>query len=260
LIYELWGLATVRDFPIKPGNTSVATEELNIGTMGPTLEIDLRDHPFTPTRGSFSRLNIEYGSPVLGSTDTIEYLRSFASFTHYFPVSQSGWVWANSFRAGYLKNLSDKVWGERTCNPTDLTCNVVGVPYNKKGLILGGQSTLRGFTISDAFPNVLDGINDEYLLKTEAQSYLVKSEIRFPIPYISSLGGAVFYDGGMVLIQGVDIKDPYRDCLGIALRLTTPVGAVSLDYAFKLDPRKGDAVLGRGDESKTAFHFSIGTF
>lgn len=240
LIYELWGLATVRDFPIDVDNTAVQTQELNIGTTGPTLEIDYRDHPFIPTRGSFTRLNLEYGTPALGSSKTIEYVRSIGSYTHYNPLGDGGWVWANSVRAGYLQNLNTRDDG--------------GVPYDKKGLILGGQSTVRGFTLSEAFPNAFELGTDKYNLTTDAQMYLIKSELRFPFKFSSNLGGAFFYDGGAVMIRGVDIKDPYRDSVGIALRYTTPVGAVSLEWGYKLD-RKAD----RG-ESQWPFHFSIGTF
>lgn len=59
---------------------------------------------------------------------------------------------------------------------------------------------------------------------------------------------------GAVLIGGVDLDDPYRDALGLALRYTTPVGAVSLEWGWKLDRKESRS------ERPIAFHFSIGTF
>lgn len=239
VVWDVWSLATVRDFPIDPDNTAIQKTEINIGSTALTVDLDFRNHPFNPTSGSFTRLNAEYGSPLFGSTRTIEYLRNYGSFTHYIEIGKSSWVWANSVRGGYLKNLSNDPAG--------------GVPYDKKGLIIGGQGTLRGFTPSEAFPNANDLGSDSYLLTTEAKMFLVKSEVRFPI--YGDIGGALFYDGGSVEIQGLKFnKDPYRDAVGVGFRYATPVGAVSLEVGYKLDRQKD-----RG-ESQFPFHFSIGTF
>lgn len=242
--YDVLSLAAVRTKFI---DTDVTTSELNIGSTGPTLDIDFRDHPFNPTKGTFTRWNVEYGSPDLGSTRTIEYLRSIFSFTHYKSVYKPGWVIANSMRFGFLRNISPLDDG--------------GVPYDKKGLILGGQSTIRGFQPGESFPNANDFkeivandliVNDEYKLTTEAQMALIKSEIRFPVK--GNIGGAVFYDGGAVWVKGVDFKDPYRDTVGVAFRYATPVGAVSLEWGWKLDRKE------ERHENQLPFHFSIGTF
>jgi outer membrane protein assembly complex protein YaeT len=233
--YELWSLASVIDFQRFNNSAIFPRTEQNIATTGPSLDLDFRDHPFNPTTGTFTRFNVEYSAPWLGSSEGIEYWRGFASTTLYTPL-KTGWVWANSFRLGYLKNLSQDG----------------GVPFDKKGLLLGGQSTVRGFQPGEAFPGEEELGTDRYLLKTEANLYLLKSELRFPV--YGNIGGALFYDGGAVTIRGVDIQDPYRDSVGFALRYVTPVGAVSLEWGWKLD-RKAD----RG-ESQFPFHFSIGTF
>lgn len=239
LAWDVWSLATVRDFDI---NNQQELSLLDIATTGLTMDFDYRDHPFNPTRGLFSRINVEYGAPWLGSTRTIEYGRGIASLAHYWPLRK--FVWANSFRVGYLKNLSREPDG--------------AIPFDKKGLILGGQSTIRGFTPDEAFPNrydfgaAFDTVRDRYNLTTEADMYLFKSELRFPV--WGAIGGAVFYDGGAVNVKGVNIETPYRHSAGLALRYATPVGAVSFEYGIKLNPQRG-----RG-EVPGVFHFSIGTF
>jgi outer membrane protein assembly factor BamA len=252
--FDIWNKATYRNYDLKTNSDLMAATDptrqdpnsrVEIAFVGPTVDVDFRDHPFNPTRGTFTRFNLEYAAPSLGSSPTIEYVRSLAGFTHYLPVTKAGtWVWANSVRFGYLKNLSGRADG--------------GVPYDKKGLIFGGQSTIRGFSPGEAFPNSADfsmatGTQETIpLLRTEAKSYLLKSELRFPI--YNNFGGALFYDGGAILIQNVNFPDPYRDSAGMALRYSTPVGAVSLEWGFKLD-RHTDR-----DESWYQFHFSIGTF
>lgn len=243
LSWDVWSIATVRDFLIAD-NQEISL--LDLATTGLTLDFDYRDHPFNPTRGLFSRLNVEYSSPGLGSTETIEYGRGFASIAHYQPVNRQGLVWANSVRAGYLKNLSSREDG--------------AVPYDKKGLKLGGQSSIRGFTSDEAFPNRFefegdpnyDPVKERYNLKTDASMYLIKSELRMPV--WGNIGAALFYDGGAVSVRGLHIEDPYRHSAGIALRYTTPVGAVSFEYGWKLNAK------GRRNEAPGVFHFSIGTF
>lgn len=247
--YDLWNKAQLRKFPIQqrencivgsalPGVACVPSEELVIVTTGPTVDFDFRDHPFNPTSGTFTRLNAEYSDPALGSSKEIKYFRGFASFTHYKSFFHPGWVWANSLRGAYLQNLSSDG----------------GVPFNEKGLILGGQSTIRGFQPDEAFPNKYDlGVEPGiYRLTTSSKMYLLKSEIRFPI--FGAFGGAVFYDGGAVFIKDLPIQNPYRDAVGVGLRYTTPVGAVSLDVGYKLARDQSR------HEVQWPVYFSIGTF
>jgi outer membrane protein insertion porin family len=240
--WDLWNKATYRDFFLE---SNVDKNRVEIASVGPTLDLDYRDHPFNPSRGTFTRLNIEYASPELGSSYTIEYVRSNLGFTLYTPITNTGsWVWANSWRGGYIQNLSRLSDG--------------GVPWDKKGLILGGQDTIRGFAFGESFPNDADFLDatgtlqEPYLLKGWASSYLIKSEIRFPI--YGNFGGALFYDGGAVKVGGVSFGDYYRDSVGVAFRYATPIGAVSLGWGYKLDRQSGR------NESQLPFHFSIGTF
>lgn len=238
VLFDVWNAAQIRKFAIA-NHPTFSPSDLTIVSTGPTLELDYRDHPFTPTKGTFSRFNFEYASPNLGSSDTIEYYRTIASVTHYLGMSP-GWVYANSVRGGYLENLSDGG----------------GVPYDLKGLILGGQSSVRGFQGGESYPNKYDfpGMIDrsEFRLTTSASMYLIKSELRFPIS--GAIGGAVFYDGGAVYVKGIDIKDPYRDSAGVAFRYSTPVGAVSVEVAYKLDLKR------ERKENQWPISFSIGTF
>lgn len=247
-IWDIWSLATIRDFNLDSSNTTPEVEQ-NIAFTGPTVDIDFRDNPFNPTRGTYTRVSAEYSSPALGSTEerdfAIEYWRATMAFTHYWSVAEfknQPVVWANQIRGGYLKNLADTPRG--------------GVPWDKKGFILGGQTTLRGYEAGtqDVFPNRRDlgltGNERTYFLKTDASMYLLKSELRFPV--YEGLGGALFYDGGYVNIGEFALPDNYRDSAGFGVRYSTPVGAVSLELAWKLDAKPG--------EEPWRFHLSIGTF
>lgn len=237
--YDVWNISHLRDFLIKTDETIT---DLNLASTGPAIEFDFRDHPFNPTRGTLTRLQIEYSNPFLGNTRSIEYIKTTSSFTHYLPLQIANpFVLANSIRIGDLKNLS----------------GADGVPYNKKGFVLGGISTIRGFEAAsdERFPNNSDlGITKDqiYLLKDRAQYFLIKSELRFPI--WGSVGGALFYDGGAVAVDQLKFKDPYRDAAGFGIRYATPVGPANIEFAWKLDTNRD-----RG-ESPFRMHISIGTF
>ncbi|KYG63055.1 hypothetical protein AZI86_15150 [Bdellovibrio bacteriovorus] len=246
--WDVWSLATIRDYGLDSGIYNNDQTQV-IGATGPTLDLDFRDSPFNPTRGTFTRWSAEYSSPALGSTSTndyeIEYWRTTLNFTHYWNVGRlqrQPVVWANQLRGGYLKSLSTRANG--------------GVPWDKKGFTLGGLSTVRGFQAGtqDVFPNDADlgvGPNQPpYTLKTESTMYMIKSELRLPV--YGNLGGALFYDGGSVQIEGVEFADSYRDSVGFGFRYNTPVGPVSFDVAWKLDMRPGEAPL--------YYYLSVGTF
>ena len=85
---------------------------------------------------------------------------------------------------------------------------------------------------------------------TYSYYYLLKSELRFPI--FKALRGVLFHDGGAVNIAQRHEKDEYRSSVGAGIRISTPVGPVSIEYGFKLQRRERESI-GR-------LHFSIGAF
>lgn len=246
LTYDLWNISQLRDFKIdkdvEVSKLGVTQSVLNLASTGPAIEIDHRDHPFNPSKGSLTRFQAEYSHPFLGNTRSIEYLKTTGSFTHYLPFwSPNPLVFANSLRIGDLTNLSGRD----------------GVPYDKKGFVLGGISTIRGFEAgtNERFPNDYDlqtTDSEPYILKNRSQYFLIKSELRFPI--WGAVGGALFYDGGLVKVDDLHFDDPYRDAAGFGLRYGTPVGPANIEFAWKLDTKKE-----RG-ESPFRVHISIGTF
>lgn len=250
--WDLWSLAQVRDSGFGPTN-SLPVQTEDIATTGPRLEVDFRDNPFNPTTGTFTSAGLQYSTPGLGSSSTISFLKSTAGFTKYtrWPMKDRYFVWANSVRGGYLENL------DHSNLPNS------GVPYDKEGFILGGDSTIRGYNgATEYFPDncqlglttsnctqILPNTIDTYFLKGFATMYLFKSEIRFPL--YGNFDGAVFYDGGAVHIQGLDLQDEYRDSAGFGIHYNTPFGPVVLELAWKLRDNIHNA---------WEYHFAIGTF
>ncbi len=210
-------------------------EDLVIVSTGPTLDLDYRNNLFNPTDGSFSRLAFEY-SFESGSSNIDQFARLTGQTTFYIPVQKTDLVFAQSFRGGYVQDIKPSGFG---------------IPFDKKGFTLGGRTTIRGFDSRELFPSE-QLIGPSYKLTTFSTYQLVKSEFRFPLVRNWDLFGAVFYDGGQVLIDGITFEDRWRDAVGIGIRYNTPVGPLNLEYAKKLDKKSY--------ESAEAFHLSIGVF
>ncbi|MBC7421339.1 MAG: BamA/TamA family outer membrane protein [Bdellovibrio sp.] len=243
-IWDLFNVTTYVDKGITPedeakylANTGEPLrQDLVIGSTGPTVDFDYRDNLFNPTKGSFSRFSIEYASGLTGSSKVDDFIRLNGQTTFYIPFKETGIVFAQSYRAGYIRDVKGLSFG---------------IPFDKKGFSLGGRSTIRGFSSSEFFPsNAVIGAN--FKMQTFASYDLVKSELRFPLVNKWDLSGAIFYDGGQVLVDRLSFEDNWRDAVGIGLRYNTPVGPLNLEYGHKLDRKEG--------EDEGAFHLSIGVF
>ncbi|HMN69469.1 MAG TPA: POTRA domain-containing protein, partial [Bdellovibrionales bacterium] len=233
------------DAEIDPTRGKCPAITMQVATIGPTLDIDYRDNPFLPTRGSFTRFVVDYSRPDLGSSDGVEFWRGEMNHTQYTRVYGPRWVWANSARAGYLRNLNGDYDETKTGVPTSYA------------FLLGGIYTVRGFDSSSDTERIPKDSGDfkvirntQRLIKTNSQYYLIKSELRFPI--VGEHGGVLFYDGAAVFVSGIHFDRPYRDAVGVGYRYNTPVGPVAADLAFKIGPDKPEKIF--------RFHLSIGTF
>lgn len=263
--WKVWGLEFRKEFErrgicidpteIDPTKANICSDQ-QIGTLGPILDLDFRDNPFLPTMGNYTRLSADYSSPALGSSSLIHFYRFDGQFTHYKRLGSPRWIWANSVRGGYVKNLN-----------TDPRS---GIPASYI-FALGGNSTVRGFDISNDNeripPNYEFPISfgNQLIIPKDSSYNLFKSELRFPIT--GDHGGVLFYDRGAVYVGQYHFSRAMRDSVGIGYRLNTPVGPVALDIAFKIDPRHNYKVVDEKtgqvttvDESDFRVHFSIGTF
>lgn len=237
--FERYGLCTEPD---RIGQTCPSNRQ-QIAVIGPRFDIDFRDNPFLPSTGSYTRLDLAYSSPEIGSSDLIHFFKSEAAYTYYWRLGSPNLIWANSVRGGYLANLSDRPGS--------------GVPTNH-AFFLGGLATIRGYGGTSDYERIPPQYelpvnpNNQLLIESDSHYYLFKSELRFPL--FGDHGGVLFYDGGAVLVTGYDFERPYRQSVGIGYRYNTPLGPVSLDLGFKINPRED---LG---EDPWRIHFSIGTF
>ena len=274
--YNLWNFANETTFNRADRNDS---KTINIGASGPLFELDYRNDQFLPTSGTYSRLEFDYAGPILGSSrdqpgnpdpltnksKEVHFVRLSASSTLYTPLTRDRrWVWANSVRGGYLKNIS--------------TRKISGVPASR-AFFLGGNSSIRGFQprSNETVPGrkelcIKQGIIqtsgdtcelDEFFVTEESTFFLVKSEVRFPI--YGNFGGLIFYDGGAVYLTEFALEDPYRDSVGLGFRYDTPVGSLVAQVGYKLDRKSSNPDVSFDkdffeEESDLVFHLAIGTF
>ena len=232
---------------------SVCSNELQVNYIGPTIDLDFRDSPFMPTRGHYARLDAMYADPNFGSTPGVRFMRSEATYSHYYPINNSRWIWTNSVRGGYESSF--------------LHGNKSGIPASY-AFFLGGYNTIRGFETTNNLERIPPNYDlnftypNQFIVTQDSSYYLFKTELRFPI--VGDFGGVIFYDGGGVQVTGVHFHRPYRHSVGIGLRINTPVGPASLDVAFKLNPIDQDLMGVNGlvhvKEEPFRIHFYIGTF
>lgn len=261
LTWKTWSLESYREFErqgrclpeddvedqsLQLAKGKCSPRRMQIATVGPTLDIDYRDNPFLPTKGSFTRFIFDYSHPDMGSSKGVEFWRGEFNHTQYTRVYTPKWVWANSVRGGYERNLS--------------TDDQSGIPTSY-AFLLGGIYTVRGFDSSsrtERIPHDTDTFKvsrrTQKLIQDDSYYYLFKSELRFPI--VGDHGGVIFYDGAAVFISGQEFDRHYRDAAGIGYRYNTPVGPVAADLAFKLGPDRDQ----QPKEKIFRFHLSIGTF
>jgi len=216
-----------------------------IGGIGPALVYDRRDNPLSPGRGFRLEGSMLWATRYLGGTH--EFLKFNLSGQLFIPL------------------------------PRDITI-AMGVRYDH-GLPLGGgvqlpkveryyaggDTTIRGLEEDMAWSEVtttpLAPFGDAVLYRVRPQGgnirILTNVEVQFPIWKESilfglPLMGAVFTDNGTVTnsFYGFEMSD-FRHGLGLALRIATPVGFSSFEYAWALDPEPWDPKLGR-------FHFNFG--
>lgn len=240
--WTAWSLESLKYFDVRDKGPTYDNSQQLIATVGPILDLDFRDNPFLPTRGTFWRVEAEYSDPVIGSSDKINFVRTQATFSHYLRMGTPKLIWANSLRGGYGKNVSSETGS--------------GIP-DSYAFYLGGYTTLRGYSGSqeDRVPNKAEfdpERNNKLVIENETNYYLLKSEIRFPLYGI--IGGVIFTDVGEVRVQGERFANPVKQTYGFGIRINTPVGPLSLDYGRKA---RFDRKV---DESPDQIHLSIGTF
>ncbi|MBU6153487.1 MAG: BamA/TamA family outer membrane protein [Bdellovibrionales bacterium] len=214
-------------------------QQITIGSITPSLKVDLRDNPLAPKRGVFMSSSFEYANRFLGTQiDPIP-----ISYGRFQARSDVLWnflpdfVWYGSVRGGWLRNFENPFDSSGNLNPQ------ITVPLIKQ-FALGGINSIRGFTEQEI--NVQAEDSDR-----RVSGYLTYINYRTQIDFYPSPQVSIgpFLDAGNLQTDAFSLGN-LRFGSGVGLRYVTPVGPVNFDWGFKLFPRPGEAT--------NVFYFSLG--
>lgn len=213
---------------------SVDNQMLRIGSVIPSLRLDLRDDPLAPTRGYFAFTSYEVASTAFGSQ------------SYPYPIGYTRWQFRNDYVVPFPKNIIG-IFSFRTGIERSTVRPLTGDPNDPSGsiplikqFVLGGPTSLRGF--KDQEINLQDR-----LIRGLASYVNYRGQIDFP--FSGGLRMGPFVDAGNLTVDHYSFGH-LRYGVGMGLRYYTPVGPVNFDLGFKVKPR--------GREDPYQFNFSIG--
>ena len=227
-----------------------------VSQFGVTWVLDRRDNPAEATRGSFNSADFGVTDQNLGSSAS--FLRFYYQNSTYYPIKRR-FSFARSIRFGALVPYRDTV--SLTFPPPTTAPLPIVIPLPER-FFAGGGTSLRGFALNQAGPRDADTgfpVGGQALL-------VLNQEFRFPmrLPYFgTSLGGAIFYDGGNVFSRvsritfrtstpkpTFDTSDPanatclthcdnelnyFAHTVGFGIRYGTPVGPIRVDLGYQIN-------------------------
>ena len=183
---------------------------------------DKRDSFSDPHKGFILLGGFDVSNKIIAST--FNFIQPRAYFSHFIPVGPFTLM-------NFIRMEGIKVFGD-----DNLT--------RDRKLFLGGDYSVRGFEEDALGP--LDSSGTPL-----GGQFLLTNTIELQMKLFQNFKLAGFFDNGTLVddIHQVSLSS-FRQSAGPGLRYITPVGALRLDYGFKLDRRP--------EESKGRLHFAFG--
>ena len=210
-------------------------QQIRIGSITPSLRLDLRDQPLTPRRGYFGTLSFEYANDFLGSQDVpfpVNYGR-FQTRNDFYLNFIPRVVWFTSIRGGWLKNFA---------RASEAGTNF-SIPLIKQ-FALGGINSMRGYLEQEINVQATDR-------ERRVENFMTFVNYRTQLDFFASenLSVGPFLDAGNLNVDRLDLAG-LKYGTGVGLRYMTPVGPVNFDWGFKLNPENAS--------DRNVFYFSLG--
>lgn len=235
-------------------------DNFTIGSITPSVTLDLRNDAVRPTKGAYLGLNWEFANPYFLSMDdediVVNYYRLTSRNHFYFSLSDSLTL-AISLAGGVQKNFANQAKLDDDGNPLrDDSGRIIreGFIPSTKVFRLDGIDTVRGYS-GEEINRISNGQNiGEVVVDDLAYFVNFKFEPRYYMNDALAVG--LFYDAGRVFVNDFEALD-LKSSSGLTFKILTPVGSLDFDYGVKLKRERDDA---GGRESFGRFHLSIGFF
>lgn len=192
--------------------------------VGGAVRRDTRDNVFAPSKGSLASLTVD----VAGLGGDNKFLKTVGNVAYFQPVIW-GTVLAGRVEGGYGFGFGDNE-----------------LPLFER-FRLGGPNSVRSRKFAQISP-----VDENGKRIGGTSEVLMNIEYLIPIPLVSGLRFATFFDAGNAYGFGTkfDLTD-VRKGAGVGLRWQSPFGPVRIDWAYNLDRRSG--------EGSSEVHFSAGS-
>jgi translocation and assembly module TamA len=212
------------------GNTFYAT-------FGPRVSWDLRDDPLDPRAGAFFEVGFDVAAGLNSESP------------HFFEVEGRGSVYIPL----HDRIIANATFHSEYVRPLDGDADI---PANKRPYDRG---RVRGYRLRTLLPQDVElDDNGDPISAISAGGELfmaLQTEIRFQV--YGPLWLSVFYDVGDLWADGnFDLEQNGRSLAqgaGVGVKVSTPIGPLSLDFAVPLSSRDPGA-------TDLTYHFSVGTF
>jgi outer membrane protein insertion porin family len=266
-------LASNLNSHVEPEEIPLFEQPTLVSGFGVTWFRDTRDNPADASKGSFNSAEFSDADTALGSSAS--FMRFLVQNSTYHPIKRR-FSFARSVRFGILVPYKDTVSlsfpppAPGACLPNAVAPEPLPtiIPLPER-FFAGGGTSLRGFALNQAGPR--DPCTG---FPVGGQAMLVlNQEFRFPmrLPFVgTSLGGAIFYDGGNVYsrLSRIDfratlpsptfaLQNPalppsatnlpmcitnctnelnyFAHTVGFGVRYKTPVGPIRIDLGYQIN-------------------------
>jgi outer membrane protein insertion porin family len=251
---------------ISPAEAQLLSQPARVGGFGGSFIRDRRDDPLDATRGSYTLADA--GIMYKGFGSQANFVRLMVQNATYYQVN-SHLVFARNTRVGMESPYGSL---ERISVGPNQYIYTDSLPLPER-LFMGGTNSDRGFSINQAGPR---DPSTGYPIGGNAL-FLNSVELRFRMAQ-QGLGLVLFNDTGNVFttirrmrllefsqtrpLTDVDTLDYDSDAVGIGLRYKTPVGPLSFDVGYNLNPPRynvtTNGVMGVQQLARFQFFLSVG--
>lgn len=257
LLYRLiYRRVSTSNLVIDPNLVPLFSQPVRVGMPDFSYLRDTRDNPIQSSKGSFTSFDLGVASGVFGSEPS--FTRLALQNSTYYQFHKRRWVLARSTRIGIEEpfgNTSAAIAAPGPGAPSPASF----IPLPER-FLAGGSTTHRGFGINQAGPRDL---TTGFPLGGEAL-FINNLELRtppLPFPWVgNNLSAVLFHDMGNVFTTpDAMVRNLFRysqqnrsaclsptttvcnfdyvsHAIGAGIRYRTPVGPVSLDIGYNLNP------------------------